>query len=66
MLSSHQYNITDPFNICVGNVRKLVSNFFDKERYALQYENLDLCFRLVLKLKKIHHVLEFSQSLLLN
>ena len=33
-------------------------NFFDKEKYVLHSEYL----RLGLKLKKIHHLLEFSQS----
>ena len=35
MLSSYQYKITDPFNICIGNVKKLVSYVIGKERYAL-------------------------------
>ena len=37
-------------------------NFFDKEKYALHYENLKLYLRLGLKLKKKHPVLEFNQS----
>ena len=37
-------------------------NFFDKEKYALHYENLQLYLRLGLKLKKIHGVLEINQS----
>ena len=32
--------------------------FFDSEKYVLHYGSLQLC----LKLKKEHHVLEFSQS----
>ena len=35
-------------------------NFFDKEKYVLHYENLELYLRLALKLKKIHRVLEFN------
>ena len=32
--------------------KKLVPNFFDKEKYVLYYENLQLYLRLGLKLKK--------------
>ena len=40
MLSKYQLNIADLYNIPIGNVKKLVPNFFDKERYMLHYENL--------------------------
>ena len=43
-------------------LKKLVPNFFDKEKYVIHYKNLKLYLRLGLKLKKIHHVLEFNQS----
>ena len=33
-------------------LKKLVPNVFDKDKYALHYENLQLCLRLGLKLKK--------------
>ena len=48
-------------HISAGNVKKLVSNFFEKEKYVLQYESLQLYLRIQLKLKKIHRVLEFNQ-----
>ena len=44
--------IADFYNIFVGNDEKLVSNFFDKEKYVLHYENLQLYLSVVLKLKK--------------
>ena len=37
-------------------------NFFDKKKYALHYENLQLYLSLGLKLKKIHRVLEVNQT----
>ena len=62
MLSEYQLRITDLQNISIGNVKKLVPNFFDDEKYVIHYENVNLCFRLGLKLKKIHRVLESNQS----
>ena len=58
MLSEHQLKIANLYNIPIGNVKKLVPNFFDKEKHVLHYENLQL----YLKLKTIHRVLEFNQS----
>ena len=62
MLSEYQVKITDLWNISIFNVNKLVSNFFDKEKYAIHYENLQVYPRLILKLKEIHCVWEFNQS----
>ena len=41
MLSDSQLKI-DLYNIPVGNVKRLVPNFFDKEEYVIHYENLQL------------------------
>ena len=38
--------------IPIGNFKKLVPNFFDKEKYVIHYENLQLYLRLGLKLQK--------------
>ena len=62
MLSEYQLKIDDLYNIPIGNVKKLVPNLFDKEKYVLHYENLQLYLRLGLKLENIHRVLEFNQS----
>ena len=42
-------------------LKKLVPKLFDKEKYVIHYENLKLYLRLGLKLKTIHHMLEFNQ-----
>ena len=39
-----------------------MTNLFDKEKYVIHYENLQLYWRLGLKLKKLHRILEFNQS----
>ena len=62
MLSDYQLKIADLYNIPIGNVKKLVSDFFDKEKYVIHYENLQLYLRLGLKLKKVYRVSEFNQS----
>ena len=61
MLYNYQLKIADLNNISFDNVKKLVSNFFDKEKYVLHYTNLQLYLRLGLILKK-HRSLEFNQS----
>ena len=43
-------------------LKKLVPNFFHKEKYVIHYENVQLFLRLGSKLKKIHWPLEFNQS----
>ena len=52
MLSEYQLQIADLYNIPIGNVKTLVPNLFDKEKYVIHYENLKLYLRLALKLKK--------------
>ena len=57
MLSEYQLKIADLYNIPIGNVKKLVPDLLDKEKYVLHYEDLQLYLRLRLKLKTIHRVL---------
>ena len=52
VLCEYQLKITNLYNIPIGNVKKLVPNFFHKEEHVLHYENLQLYLRLGLKLKK--------------
>ena len=60
MLCKYQLMISNLHNVPIGNVKKLASNFFDKEKYMLYHENLQLEVRI--ETKKIHHVLELIQS----
>ena len=62
MLSDYQLKMADLYNIPIGNVKKSVFNFFDKEKYVIHYENLQLYLRLGLNFKKSYCVLEFNQS----
>ena len=45
MLSEYQLKIADLYNISIGNVKKLVPNLFEREKYVLHYENLQLYLR---------------------
>ena len=38
MFSDYQLKIADPYNIHIGNVKRLGPNFFDKEKYQIPYE----------------------------
>ena len=58
--------IVDFFNILLVILEKVVPNFFDKERNALHYKNMQLYSRLGLKLNKIHCVLEHNQSVTMS
>ena len=52
MLSEYELRIADLYSISIGNVKNLVPNLFDKEKYVFHYENLQLYLRLALKIKK--------------
>ena len=52
MLSQYQLKIADLYNIPIGKDKKFVPNFYDREKYVIHYENLQLYLRLGLKLKK--------------
>ena len=60
MLSKYQLLNADFYNNSISNVKKLVPNFFDKEKYVFHHENLQPYLKLGLKLKKMHCVLEFK------
>ena len=42
MFSNYQIKFADFYKILLGNVKKLVPDFLDEEKYVLHYENLQL------------------------
>ena len=52
MLSEYQLKLVDLYNIWNGNVKKLVSNFFEKENYVLQLYKLATLLGARIKTKK--------------
>ena len=62
MLSDYQLKNAGEFDFPIGNVQKLMPNFFDKDKCASLWKLTNL-FRLRLKLKKkkICPILEFNQ-----
>jgi len=62
MLSDYCGDTKKQHKISSGTVAKLVTTLRDKTNYLLHYRNLKLYLDLGLKVKKIHRVLEFSQS----
>ena len=56
MLYEYQLKIADFYSIPIGNVRKLLPNFFNREKFVLHYENLQLYLRLGLRLLKKKHI----------
>ena len=61
MLSDYQLKIADLYNISIGNIKKTVPTFSDKEKYVIHYEHLKLYLRLGLKLKKGIHLYSVAQ-----
>ena len=66
MLSPYCESIREKFNVSIGQVYKLIPTLNKEEKYVLHYRNLQLYTDLGLKVKKVHRVLEFSQSLWLK
>ena len=66
MLSTYQLTIADFYNVPTGNVKKLVSNVFGKEKYVLHYESFATLFKVSDEAKKMHRVLKFKLILFIK
>ena len=60
-LSDYCKNISDEYEIKVGDVKKLIPNLGKKTNSVLHYRNLQLHLPLRMKLTKIHRVIKFKQ-----
>ena len=49
ILSEYQSKIANLYILPIANVKKLVRNFFDKEKYVIHYKNLKLYDRMKTK-----------------
>ena len=62
MLSSYCNNIANEYDIKICGVNKLFPNLGNKNKYVLQYKNLQYHLPLGMKLTKDHRVLKYKQS----
>ena len=62
MLSKYCKEISDKYEIKIGDVKKLIPNLDNKTKFVLHHKNLQLYLSLGIKLTKIHTALKFKQS----
>ena len=52
-MSEYQLKISELYNLSIGNAKKLLPNYFDKEKYVLHYENFQVYLRLKTKYENL-------------
>ena len=66
ILSNYCCDVSNKYDLKIGGLNKLVPNVANKNKHVLRHRNLQLYLSLGLKLAKIHRILKFNQSNLLN
>ena len=61
-MSEYQRRLMADLDLTVPNTEKLVLMLEDKEKYVVHYKNLQFYLSQGMRLKKVHHVLEFYQE----
>ena len=60
--SPYMENVAKKLDIKQSNIKKLIPNLYDKNKYVLHYRNLKLYKDLGVEIKKIYRVLQFEQK----
>ena len=62
ILSNYFKSIADKYEIKVGDIKKIIPNLGNKNKYVVHYRNRQLYLSLGMELTKTHRALQFKQS----